>query len=318
MDGGPGGRVRRGARARAGAGCGGSRPPCSPTTTSASATSPVWLRDVAAHAARHGLRYLGDAEPAELRADRQPPGVDEQLDALAGGDRVVWEQYADLLAGRAFRQTLLCRADAPLDDAIDPARLQRLWFAATDAAGIGEPAGDADGAGARRPGAVQRLHRPGGGGAARARPPALAQLRRAARRARRHRRPRTSPTRCGGRSAPARSSLGRPSAARDGRGERPEASPVARWQAARGPELTNLRHDPVRLDDPLGRALVGLCDGTRDRAALVDGLVAAVGHELALTMDGVPLTDGEAVREQLAAGLEPNLEILARLAMLRA
>ena len=37
-------------------------------------------------------------------------------------------------------------------------------------------------------------------------------------------------------------------------GERPEASPVARWQAARGPELTNLRHDPVRLDDPLGRS----------------------------------------------------------------
>jgi SAM-dependent methyltransferase len=50
---------------------------------------PVWLRDVVRHAERHGLRYLADAEPAELRADRQPPGVDEQLDALAGGDRVV-------------------------------------------------------------------------------------------------------------------------------------------------------------------------------------------------------------------------------------
>ena len=99
--------------------------------------------------------------------------------------------------------------------------------------------------------------------------------------------------------------------------ERPEATPVARWQAARGPELTSLRHDPVRLDDPLGRMLVRLCDGTRDRAALVDGLVAAVGTELALTVDGVPLTDGEAVREQLAGGLDANLQILARLAMLR-
>jgi hypothetical protein len=99
-------------------------------------------------------------------------------------------------------------------------------------------------------------------------------------------------------------------------GERPEASPVARWQAARGPELTNLRHDPVRLDDPLGRALIRLCDGTRDRAGLVDALVRAVGSELALTVDGVPLTDGEAVRAQLADGLEHNLEILARLAML--
>ena len=81
---------------------------------------PAWLRDVARHAERHGLRYLGDAEPGELQEDRQPPGVDAQLDELADGDRVVWEQYADLLAGRAFRQTLLCRAEAPVDDSIDP------------------------------------------------------------------------------------------------------------------------------------------------------------------------------------------------------
>jgi hypothetical protein len=101
-------------------------------------------------------------------------------------------------------------------------------------------------------------------------------------------------------------------------GERPEASAVARWQAARGPEITNLRHDPVRLDDLLGRMLVRLCDGTRDRAGLVDALVAAVGTELPLTISGVPLTDGETVRTQLADGLEANLEILARLALLRA
>jgi len=74
----------------------------------------------------------------------------------------------------------------------------------------------------------------------------------------------------------------------------------------------------VRLDDPLGRALVRLCDGTRDRTALVDALVASVGTELLLTMEGEPVTDGERVRGQLAGGLEQNLAILARLAMLRA
>ena len=73
----------------------------------------------------------------------------------------------------------------------------------------------------------------------------------------------------------------------------------------------------MRLDDPLGRLLVRLCDGTRDRAALADALVAAVGGELQLTIDGEPVTDGERVREQLEAGLERNLQILARLAMLR-
>jgi SAM-dependent methyltransferase len=295
---------------------------------------PVWLRDVVAHAARHGLRYLGDAEPAELHADRQPPGVDAQLDALSGGDRVVWEQYADVLAGRAFRQTLLCRDDAPADDAIDPGRLRRLWFTATEEAGIGAAAGagDADLPGADAGGtdaaavydaAVGEPVTNGSTG-----PAAVAQLALA--------RPRSLSfgelrDALGG-TDPAHLAEALWRAFRAGEVElsaaparhvtvvsaRPEVSPVARWQAARGPELTNLRHDPVRLDDPLGRALVELCDGTRDRAALVDALVAAVGRDLKLTVGGVPLTDGESVRAQLAAGLEPNLEILARLAMLRA
>ena len=278
---------------------------------------PAWLRDVALHADRHGLRYLADAEPGELRADRQPPGVDEQLDALADGNRVIWEQYADLLAGRAFRQTLLCRADAPLDDAIEPGRLARLWFRATDEAGIGAPATE-DGSDSP-PGATRN----GSSG-----PAAVAQLALA--------RPRSVGF------DDLHESLGGPdpealavelwrafragelelSAAPDRHatvaGEHPEASPVARWQAARGPELTSLSHEPVRLDDPLGRVLIRLCDGTRDRDALVDALVAAVGSELLLTIEGAPVTDGEQVRGQIDSGLERNLEILARLAMLRA
>jgi len=267
---------------------------------------PLWLRDVAAHAARHGLRYLADAEPAELLADRQPPGVDAQLDALAGGDRVVWEQYADLLAGRAFRQTLLCRAEAPVDEAIDPRRLVRLWFRAKEGTGIGTAAGEeGDGNGSTGSAAVARL--------ALARPRSLAfdELLGATDRA----------ALAAGLWRAFRAGEVELSAAPDrhvhAAGERPEASPVARWQAARGPELTSLSHEPVRLDDPLGRLLIRLCDGTRDRQALVDALVASVGGELRLTIDGEPVSDGERVRAQLAAGLERNLEILAKLAMLK-
>ncbi len=223
---------------------------------------PVWLRDVARHAEHHGLRYLADAEPAELRADRQPAGVDAQLDSLAGGNRVVWEQYADMLAGRAFRQTLLCRADAPLDDAIAPARLERLWFRATESAELdgtpaatdtGAAAGDeSTGNGSSGPSVVARL--------AREQPRAFA-------------------------FADLHESLGVPDASaladelwrafRAGEvelssvpdrhvsvvGDHPEADPLARWQAARGPEITNLKHEPVRLDDALGRLLIRLCDG---------------------------------------------------------
>jgi hypothetical protein len=107
-----------------------------------------------------------------------------------------------------------------------------------------------------------------------------------------------------------------PSRAAAPAGERPEASALARWQAARGPELTSLRHDPVRLDDPFGRRLVALCDGARDRAALLDGLVAAVGREVTVTSAGAPVTDGERLRPQIAAGLEHNLALLAGLGLL--
>ena len=271
---------------------------------------PLWLRDVVAHAAAHGLRYLADADPSELQEGRQPPGVDAQLDALAGGDRVVWEQYADLLAGRTFRQTLLCRAEAPLDDAIDPARLARLWFGAREHAGIGDADADAPDTAVVDDGAAAPGSRNGSTG-----PAAVAQLALARPRLLGFEELRAA---LGGVDAGALAAgLWRAFRAGDlelsaapprhatAAGERPEASPVARWQAARGPELTNLRHDPVRLEDPLGLALIRLCDGTRDRAALAAALVAGVEGD-------VP------ARERFVRRLDANLDGLAKLAMLRA
>ena len=226
--------------------------------------------------------------------------MDEQLDAIAGGDRLVWEQYADVLAGRQFRQTLLCRADAPMDDAIAPGRLASLWVAAT---GDAEPGGNGSaGAGAM---AVLLARRPQALSCGELREllatDDVAALCREL----------WDGVRQGHvelRAAPPR--------AADTAGRRPEASALARWQAARGPELTSLRHDAVRLDDPFGRFLVGLCDGTRERPALVDGLVGAVGREVTLTSGGTAVADGELPRPQIAAGQEHNLALLAQLGLL--
>ena len=33
-------------------------------------------------------------------------------------------------------------------------------------------------------------------------------------------------------------------------------------------KVTNLRHEPVRIEDAVARAVVAACDGTRDHAAL--------------------------------------------------
>jgi len=56
--------------------------------------------------------------------------------------------------------------------------------------------------------------------------------------------------------------------------ERPVAGRVARWQAARQPNLTNLRHEPMRIDDPHALALLASMDGTRTRDDLAESLAA--------------------------------------------
>jgi methyltransferase-like protein len=53
---------------------------------------------------------------------------------------------------------------------------------------------------------------------------------------------------------------------------RPVASPLARLQAEHGPTVTNLRHEPVKLNE-LPRRMLPLLDGTRDVEALIVSVV---------------------------------------------
>lgn len=70
----------------------------------------VWLKDFVAHADAHGLRRLCEADPAELRSGWLPAEVAEVVDGL---DPLSRDQFADIVAGRAYREAVLCRADAP-------------------------------------------------------------------------------------------------------------------------------------------------------------------------------------------------------------
>jgi hypothetical protein len=65
-------------------------------------------------------------------------------------------------------------------------------------------------------------------------------------------------------------------------GARPVASPLARWQAARGADLTSLVYTTVRMEEPAARLLITLLDGTRDRADLQAGLRDHAGLEISL------------------------------------
>ncbi|HEY1758842.1 MAG TPA: class I SAM-dependent methyltransferase [Bryobacteraceae bacterium] len=78
---------------------------------------PVYFHQFAAHAARHGLQYLGEADPSEMF------DTGGALKAVPGG-LIEREQYMDFLRVRRFRQTLLCHQSrtlkrGPLEDRMD-------------------------------------------------------------------------------------------------------------------------------------------------------------------------------------------------------
>jgi SAM-dependent methyltransferase len=273
----------------------------------AAVNQPVYFHQFAAHAERHRLQYLAEADFVEMQTGALPDEVAGEL--LAVEDPIRREQYLDFLTGRMFRQTLLCRAELTLDRNPRPLVLEGL--------AVSSPA--------RRTGGPDRDGRvtfegPAGSRLTTDHAPVVRALERV------------------GRSWPAavwvrdlitgdadeadraaicgallRSYAGNlvqlhvaPPSLTTSIAERPEASPIARHQALSGPLVTNLRHTSVRIEDDLGRRLIVLLDGTRDWARLL--------HELRTFVRDA----GAEVPGDLEGGLERSLQGLAGLALLRA
>jgi SAM-dependent methyltransferase len=241
---------------------------------------PVWFAEFAAHAARHGLGYVGEADLFSLRTEMLPDGVEEEVWRLAEGDRIAFENYSDLLTARHFRQSVLCRAGEAVPTEPEPDHARRLHWAVRLKAEPLEVGLVAD--------AFAELDRcrPHAVGFAELRdsldadPAALA-----AALIEGFRRERLIPH-----AGPLRAAA-EP-------GEHPIASPLARWQATKGPDLTSLAYTTVRMEEPAARLLITLLDGTRDRAAIRAELSERAGLEL---------TESD---------LEANLVELARLFLL--
>jgi SAM-dependent methyltransferase len=75
----------------------------------------VYFAQFASWAAERGLRYLGEARLQDNLPDGISPSAFEKLAPLAA-DPILLQQTLDLLSGRTHRNSLFCRADAPLDD----------------------------------------------------------------------------------------------------------------------------------------------------------------------------------------------------------
>ena len=216
---------------------------------------PLYFRDFVAHAAAHGLEYLGDTT-----VDRMfdPRG----LLAWLPDDRLEREQYTDFLYLRSFRHTLLCREEVPLSRSPRAETMDRLCFsapvqmvegAAAVRIGARQPAveavAQAMGACYPLPVTFQELL-PYAGSAAELREMLLALIS-------------VGFAQCHAYGFPCQDSVS----------ERPRATALARYQAQRSLQLANVIHTLINMDE-FGRRLVLLLDGTRDRAALARDLAA--------------------------------------------
>jgi len=299
---------------------------------------PFYFHEFMAGAARHHLQFLAEAD----LPDMQVWGLTEEANTVVSNleqcNLIAREQYLDFITGRAFRQTLLCREEACLSRELIAERVFDMFVAADTrpadptadlaqelpqdfqrgqaVAGTANPLLKAALAvlGERWP---QRLH--------------FSELRRcAAERVRRG--PATS--------EPAVDDAGAVDLGHflqrcyaigfvdlhvscspfvTAVSERPRTSRLARLQLQSGPVVCSLRHKTLKIEDSLGRSLIRLCDGTRDRSALLEGLFEAVREGRAEVMrDGVPLSDSAAIKESLSQGLEQNLRNLVWLGLLEA
>lgn len=251
----------------------------------------VYLHEFVAHAQRHGLGWLFEARLVDGVQANLSPDVRGILEDLPN-DVVVREQYLDLLRGRMFRESLLRRGAIGPERRLQVAAIEGCWVSAAGELSeevpgrvtfqTGLQATLAEGCVADAitqvmnawPAAVPvaslvaNLERDETGRVldtiARLHAVAAVQVR----------------------VAPARTARA---------GERPRVSRIARWQAASGMDhVTSSTHDPVALQDDVGRRMVALLDGTRT----IDDLV----HELSDIPD-------------VRAGIETSLDALERIGM---
>jgi hypothetical protein len=94
--------------------------------------APCYFYEMVGRAGAHGLTYLAEAHPEMMFPSNHGPKVAEHLLAKCHGSQVLVEQYLDFVANRTFRETLLVHAErAPqIHYRPDPGRYGRLHFAA--------------------------------------------------------------------------------------------------------------------------------------------------------------------------------------------
>lgn len=303
----------------------------------AEVNSPIYFNQFINHARRHGLQYLAEADFFDMQYQTFAPEISETLRRIADEDIVACEQYLDFLTCRRFRQTLLCHEQVAIDRALDPERVTNLFVASSAYPVSGEPVSDST--------AVEMFKGNKGATMSTNHPltkAAMLQLGRVWPRSLQFddlihaSRVELNPGLARKNGDVARDDRLRlaefllkayaanlielhahPSQFLLEASERPTASRLARLQLENGTTVTTLRHTSVQVMDAVGRQLLVLLDGTRDRETLLAELGRLVGSgQVVIKREGKAISDTEEALNFLAEELEQNLAAIARLALL--
>ncbi len=99
-------------------------------------------------------------------------------------------------------------------------------------------------------------------------------------------------------------------------GQRPLASPLARWQAAQGKVVVDLEHRSVQLDG-ISAAVLAMLDGNCDRAGMCDAIMDRI-RAGQLKLEALPDGGREAPRAEIDRIIGEVLDVLANLHLLMA
>ncbi len=300
---------------------------------------PLYFLQFCERLAAHDLRYLGEAEFHSMVAGiRLSPEIQHELYELAPS-LIEKEQYLDFLRCRTFRQTLICHAQLQPNYRVGAEQL--MGFA------VASPARPRAAAPDLGSGSPEEFYLPSGLSLTVSTPimkaamtclgeawPQLlpfetlltqAQVRLGAATGD-HERRRQDALALGRAMLTAYATAGealvelalRPPAFATAISERPIASPLARLQAASGQPITSLRHRLVQVT-PFDRHLLPYLDGTRDRAALLAGLLERFRNgQMQMEEDSQPVADAGRAAQILAEVLGQQLPQLAKAALLLA
>ena len=284
-------------------------------------SAPCHFHEFASRAAEAGLAYFAEADFHTHMGLALPAAQRARIGRLAA-DPIEFEQYADFVAERAFRSSLLVHAAAGRRESVGPARIGNLYLRAEV-----RPETDAEGGIVFANGAGLKLKPK-----TEAVQAALAVLAAAAPRSlgfdeirletgRRIGRevdpPRLASDLQAALECGALTAATRPVAAPVSLPERPLGSALARALAATQDALPTLDHRAVRLE-PLARLTLLYLNGTRDRAELIRLLGADLPRRrLHLQLDGKPVAGDELAR-RLPAALDETLCTLHGVALIAA